>query len=99
MKEAQALDDYLSRFEERLPTWLARFFKFIRQPSLIWLRVPLAILLMAGGVLSFLPILGIWMLPLGLLLLAEDVPFLQRPLVTALEWIEAHWPWGKKRGQ
>jgi hypothetical protein len=31
-------------------------------------------LLICGGLLGFLPILGLWMLPLGLLLLAEDVP-------------------------
>lgn len=29
------------------------------------LRLPLGILLMAGGVLGFLPVLGFWMLPLG----------------------------------
>lgn len=45
-------------------------------------RVPLAVLLILGGVLSFLPFLGLWMLPLGLLLLAVDVP-LARPAVTA----------------
>ena len=31
------------------------------------------------------------MLPLGLLLIAQDVPFLQKPLVRALAWIEAKW--------
>jgi hypothetical protein len=29
---------------------------------------------------SFLPVLGIWMLPLGLLLIACDVPFLRKPV-------------------
>ena len=33
-----------------------------------------------GGVFSILPGLGIWMLPLGLLLMASDVPFLRRPV-------------------
>lgn len=32
-------------------------------------RVPAAILLIFGGLLSILPVLGIWMLPLGLMLL------------------------------
>ena len=44
-------------------------------------RLPVAGLLILGGCLSFLPVLGIWMLPLGLLLLAVDVPQL-RPTVT-----------------
>jgi hypothetical protein len=45
-------------------------------------RVPVACLLILGGFLSILPVLGIWMLPLGLLLLAVDIPAL-RPAVTA----------------
>jgi len=31
------------------------------------------------------------MLPLGLLLIAQDVPFLQKPTVAALAWVEAKW--------
>jgi hypothetical protein len=30
--------------------------------------------LIIGGVLGFLPILGFWMFPLGLLVLSDDVP-------------------------
>ncbi|WP_245944922.1 hypothetical protein [Pelagibacterium lacus] len=52
----------------------------LRQPWAMLIRVPLGILLVIGGVLSFLPVLGLWMLPLGLLLLAIDLPFLQRPM-------------------
>lgn len=43
-------------------------------------RLPLALILIAGGMLSFLPVLGVWMLPLGLLLLAVDLPFLRGPI-------------------
>ena len=45
------------------------------------IRIPAALLLTLGGLLAFLPVLGIWMLPLGLLLLAVDVPIL-RPIVS-----------------
>jgi hypothetical protein len=31
------------------------------------------------------------MLPLGLLLIAQDVTALQKPIVTALMWTEARW--------
>lgn len=31
-----------------------------------YLRVPVGLTLMAGGVFFFLPVLGLWMLPLGL---------------------------------
>lgn len=53
---------------------------WIRRPALLPVRLPLSLLLIAGGVLSFLPILGIWMLPLGLLLLAVDLPPLRGPI-------------------
>lgn len=45
-------------------------------------RLPTAFVLVLGGCLSFLPVLGIWMLPLGLMLLAVDVPLI-RPTVSA----------------
>jgi hypothetical protein len=54
-------------------------------------RIPLAILLMVGGVFAFLPVLGLWMLPLGLILIAQDLPFLQGPLARALGWGERKW--------
>ena len=40
------------------------------------IRLPLGVLLVIGGLLSILPVLGIWMLPLGLMLLAVDIPAL-----------------------
>ncbi len=52
----------------------------LRQPWAMLIRIPLGILLLIGGLLSFLPILGVWMIPLGLLLLAIDLAFLQRPM-------------------
>ncbi len=54
-----------------------------RRP-LILVRLPLALLLIAGGLLAFLPILGLWMLPLGLLLLAVDLPVLRGPVSAAV---------------
>lgn len=35
-------------------------------------RIGLGIALLAGGMLFFLPVLGLWMLPLGLLVLSVD---------------------------
>jgi hypothetical protein len=45
-------------------------------------RLPLGVLLILGGIFSILPVLGLWMLPLGLMLLAVDIPAL-RPWVSA----------------
>lgn len=48
------------------------------------LRAALGLLLMAGGTLGFLPVLGFWMLPLGLAFVALDIPPLRRRL---LAWL------------
>ena len=42
------------------------------------IRIVLGCLLLIGGFLWFLPILGAWMLPLGLLVLAVDIPMARR---------------------
>ena len=91
-KEHRAeLDRHFAWFEEKLPPRPAKFVGWLRKPSSRYARIPLAILLIVGGILSFLPILGLWMLPLGLLLFAQDVPFLQKPMARMLGWIERKW--------
>jgi hypothetical protein len=50
------------------------------------------VLLILGSFLSILPIFGIWMLPAGLLLLAEDVPPLRRLNDRVLVWLERRRP-------
>jgi hypothetical protein len=46
---------------------------------------------MVSSLLWFLPVLGIEFLPLGLLLIAEDVPFLRKPVGRAMLWLEQKW--------
>ena len=41
-------------------------------------RIALGSALVIGGALGFLPVVGFWMLPLGLLVLAQDVPRIRR---------------------
>ena len=59
-------------------------------------RLIVGILLIAGGILGFLPILGFWMVPLGLFVLSVDFPlirrFRRRMTVRVLRW------WRKSRG-
>ena len=85
------IDRHFAWFEAKLPPRPARFVGWLRQPSSRFARIPLALLLIVGGIFSFLPVLGLWMLPLGLLLFAQDVPILQRPLAQMLGWIERKW--------
>ena len=47
-------------------------------------RSVLGILAMACGVVGFLPVLGFWMLPLGVVLIALDIPPLRRRV---LRWL------------
>jgi len=85
------LNRYFTLIEGRVPTKVGTFIRWLRQPSNIWIRFILAGVLTLGGVLSFLPLFGLWMLPLGLLLIAQDIPILQKPLLAALRWIELKW--------
>ena len=84
-------DPRLDALVHRLPPRLAGTVDYLLQPSSRWVRIPSGALLIVGGVLSFLPVLGVWMLPLGLVLFAQDVPPLQKPMAQSLGWIERKW--------
>jgi len=85
-------DPRLERLMGRLPRRVRSSIGFLRRPSVRWLRIPVGTLLTFGGVLGFLPILGFWMSPLGLVLLAEDVPPLRAARTRILDWIERRHP-------
>lgn len=87
-------DPRLERLVDRLPPRMGDTVTYLLKPSNRWVRIPSGALLVAGGVLSFLPLLGVWMLPLGLALLAEDVPALRSSRSRVLDWVERkkpHW--------
>ncbi|WP_133614626.1 hypothetical protein [Dongia mobilis] len=85
-------EDRLRRLVERLPAGMARFVHRLRRPAARWLRIPAALFFVAGGILFFLPVVGLWMLPLGLLLLVEDVPVLRRRVYGAVNWLAERRP-------
>ncbi|HWJ86820.1 MAG TPA: hypothetical protein VNS12_01955 [Pelagibacterium sp.] len=96
-KERTRLERLFLRIESRFPR-IGKVLYRLRQPRAIFIRVPLGILLLLGGLLSFLPVLGLWMLPLGLLLLSIDLPFLQRPLNGLVLRSERRWKlWRRAR--
>jgi hypothetical protein len=98
MPDQADLDRELDLLAQHLPDWAARLIRWLRSPSCRIARVTLAILLVLGGVVGFLPILGFWMIPLGLLLLAQDIPFLKRPTSKAIVWGERTWTrWQRRR--
>ena len=79
-------DAEMDRLQGHMPDWAGRNFDRLRQPEAVWVRVPAGIALIGGGVLSFLPVLGLWMLPVGVALLACDVRPMQPPLARALRF-------------
>jgi len=54
------------------------------------LRISIGMLLILGGILGFLPIVGFWMLPLGLILLAADFQWAKRLYARGILW-HRHW--------
>ena len=51
------------------------------------LRICIGVALVFFGILGFLPVLGFWMIPLGLAVLAVDFPAAER----ALDWLMDKW--------
>ena len=82
------LNEQLDRLEGICPVYLAKLIHFLRKPGLRWLRLSVGILLIIGGCLWFLPILGLEMIPIGLMLIAIDVPFLRGPVARMIAWGE-----------
>ncbi|HVL71589.1 MAG TPA: hypothetical protein VM434_06860 [Beijerinckiaceae bacterium] len=56
-------------------------------------RIALGGLLVLGGVFSILPVLGLWMLPLGLLVLSVDLALMRRHRRRLAVW------WARRRGR
>jgi hypothetical protein len=76
----------MDRLQGHMPGWAGRRLGRLREPRAVWVRAPAGVALTAGGVFSVLPGLGLWMLPVGLALLAVDVPPMRRPLARVLHF-------------
>lgn len=97
-KSSARLNRQFDRLQRRVPNFAARMLERIRRPEARLIRIPLGLLLILGGIFSFLPVLGIWMLPLGLLLLALDLVFLQGPVNTTVVRGSRKWStWSRAR--
>ncbi|MFC0478871.1 hypothetical protein [Gellertiella hungarica] len=49
-----------------------------RLPRARWARIGMGVGLVIGGFLGFLPVLGFWMVPVGVLVLSQDIPWVRR---------------------
>ena len=68
--------------------------KTMRLPASRALRIVIGVLLLIGGIFGFLPIIGFWMIPLGLLVLSADLPAVRRK---RRQWTVRFGFWLKKR--
>lgn len=84
-------DPRLHRLLDVLPSPIQRTYAWLIESGHWWARWPLGLLFVAGGFLWFLPILGLWMLPLGLLLLGQDIPPLHRATLWLLGTVQSWW--------
>ena len=82
----------IERIIDRLPRRCRSIIRWLRRPPSVWIRVPTGVLLICGGFFGFLPILGFWMLPVGVGLLADDVPLFRSGRSRILDWIEHRHP-------
>ncbi len=75
MSDYQAPKRGLFRLRGHTVELLGRSF---RLPGNRLARMAVGIAFVIGGVFSFLPVLGLWMLPLGLVILSIDLAFVRR---------------------
>lgn len=96
------LDEAFDKLEHETPDFLTRFICWLRKPQARIVRLPLGIACIVAAFFWFLPIVGLEFLPIGLLLIAQDVPFLRRPVGRATlylldRWVRLRKWWQRKR--
>ena len=97
-KHRQRLERHLDGFQGWLPGRVSDWLAWLRQPSARAVRIPAGVILICGSFLAILPVFGVWMAPVGVILLALDVPALQRPTGRALVRARLLWNrWRKRR--
>jgi hypothetical protein len=96
------LEEAFDKLEREAPDFLTRAIIWLRKPQARVVRLPLGVLFIVAGFLWFLPVVGLEFLPIGLLLIAQDVPFLRRPVARMTLWLLDRWVqlrrwWTKRR--
>lgn len=64
------------------------FGKEFTMPQSRPLRIAIGVLLLLGGIVGFLPVLGFWMIPLGLLVLSYEFAVVRRLRRRFVVWWE-----------
>ncbi|MFV3075747.1 hypothetical protein [Niveispirillum fermenti] len=95
------MNQAFDRLEEELPSPAARFLEWLRNPKVRYIRLFIGFLLILASFFWFLPVIGLELLPIGLLIIAIDVPFLQKPIASFVMWGLRKWAalraWWRRR--
>jgi len=76
----------MDRLQNHIPSLVGHNLNRLREKRAIWVRVLTGVaLIVAWGFLP-LPVVGIWMLPVGLALLAHDIPIVRVPIARLLHF-------------
>lgn len=88
----QKLDHAVDDLEHEVPGKAKRFIEWARSDRARWVRIPIALVLIAVGILlPYMPIVGVEDIVIGLLLLSYDIPFLRKPMAALIEWLIGLW--------
>ena len=87
----ELLKEAVDGLEARTGGRTRKVIHWLRDPKSRWIRLPLGILCIIGSFFWFLPVLGVELFPIGLLLIAEEIPFLRRPAARLMLWLERRW--------
>jgi hypothetical protein len=86
-KKVDPLDEAFDRLDALLPAAVRPALRWLRSPQSKPIRIPLGVLCIVASFFWFLPVVGLEFFPIGLLLLAQDVPFLRKPAGRLTMWL------------
>lgn len=76
----------MNRFQNHIPTWVGHNLNRLRGKRTIWVRVLTGVAFIVAWCFLPLPVVGIWLLPVGLTLLAHDIPIMRAPIARLLHF-------------
>ena len=87
MAQRDPMDEAYEKLCQLLPERLQPALRWLHSPRSRPVRIPLGILCIAASFFFWMPVVGLEFFPIGLLLLAHDVPFLRRPAGRLTLWL------------
>jgi hypothetical protein len=96
-RRADELERAFEELERETPDAVTHAILWLRTPRHRWVRLPLGALCVIASFFWFLPVIGIELLPIGLLLIAQDVPVLREPVGHMMLWLIDRWKQLKRR--